>query len=35
MIEKLDLYSNVESIDFLRELDKRGVSFVEPKAGNP
>jgi anti-sigma factor RsiW len=35
VIEKLDLYSNVESIEFLRELDKRGVSFVEPKASNP
>jgi anti-sigma factor RsiW len=31
VIEKLDLYSNVESIDFLRELDKRIVSFDEPK----
>ena len=27
VIEKLDLYSNAESIEFLRELDKRGVSF--------
>jgi anti-sigma factor RsiW len=25
VIEKLDLYSNVESIEFLRELEKRGV----------
>jgi anti-sigma factor RsiW len=35
LIEKLDLYSNVESIDFLRELDKRGVSFHDPKTGTP
>jgi len=31
VIEKLDLYSNVESIEFLRELDKRSVSFDEPQ----
>jgi anti-sigma factor RsiW len=31
VIEKLDLYSNVESIEFLRELDKRIVSFDESK----
>lgn len=35
VIEKLDLYSNVESIDFLRELDKRGVSFNDPKSNTP
>jgi len=31
VIEKLDLYSNAESIEFLRELDKRGVTFDEPQ----
>ena len=31
VIEKLDLYSNVESVEFLRELDKRIVSFNEPQ----
>jgi len=35
VIEKLDLYSNVESIDFLRELDKRGVSFNDAKSNTP
>jgi anti-sigma factor RsiW len=29
VIEKLDLYSNVESIEFLRQLDKRIGSFDE------
>ncbi len=35
VIEKLDLYSNVESIDFVRELDKRGVSFNDAKTTTP
>jgi len=35
VIQKLDLYSNVESIDFLRELDKRGVSFNDSKTSSP
>ncbi len=35
VIEKLDLYSNVESIDFLRELDKRNVSFNDAKSSTP
>ena len=35
VIEKLDLYSNVESIDFLHELDKRAVPFNEPKSNTP
>jgi anti-sigma factor RsiW len=35
VIEKLDLYSNVESIDFLRELDKRNVSFKDSKTNTP
>jgi anti-sigma factor RsiW len=35
VIEKLDLYSNVESIEFLRELDKRGVSFNDAKSNTP
>lgn len=30
VIEKLDVYSNVGSIEFLRELDKRIGSFDEP-----
>jgi anti-sigma factor RsiW len=34
LIEKLDLYSNVESIDFLRELDNRGV-FNDAKSNTP
>ena len=34
-IEKLDLYSNVESIEFLRELDKRITSFDEPETSQP
>jgi anti-sigma factor RsiW len=35
VIEKLDLYSNVESIDFLRQLDNRGVSFNDAKSNTP
>jgi anti-sigma factor RsiW len=35
VIEKLDLYSNVETIDFLRELDKRSVVFHEPSSSTP
>jgi anti-sigma factor RsiW len=35
VIEKLDLYSNVETIDFLRELDKRGVVFHESPSRTP
>jgi len=35
VIEKLDLYSNVETIDFLRELDKRGVVFHDPSSSTP
>jgi anti-sigma factor RsiW len=35
VIEKLDLYSNVESIEFVRELDKRGVSFSDAKTTTP
>jgi anti-sigma factor RsiW len=35
VIEKLDLYSNVESVEFLRELDKRIVSFNEPQTNKP
>lgn len=31
VIEKLDLYSNVESIEFLRELDKRVGIFDAPE----
>ena len=33
VIQKLDSYSNAESIEFLRELDKRDVSFDAPEAG--
>jgi anti-sigma factor RsiW len=35
VIEKLDSYTYVESIDFLRELDKRGVSFHAGKTNTP
>jgi anti-sigma factor RsiW len=35
VIQKLDLYSNVGSIEFLKELQKRVGSFDEPKKTEP
>jgi anti-sigma factor RsiW len=35
VIEKIDLYANIESVDFLNELKKRNFNFEEAAAHDP